>query len=137
MRFDENVGGSVNYEPNSFGGPVEDRAFREPPLPVSGAADRYDHGIGNYDYSQPGALFRLMSDDQKRQFFDNFAAAMRGVPEAIQLRQEAHFAKADPAYGHSVTERLGLTTHSRPPNSDPGGDLEQRPLLKRGRCRGW
>ena len=34
---------------------------------------------------------------------------MQGVPEAIQLRQIGHFAKADPAYGRGVAERLGLT----------------------------
>ncbi len=110
MRFDENGGGSVNYEPNSFGGPVEDHAFREPPLPVSGTADRYDHRVGNDDYTQPGNLFRLMSGDQKRQLFDNIAAAMQGVPEMIQRRQIAHFTRADPAYGAGVAERLGLTT---------------------------
>ncbi|MGH7031084.1 MAG: catalase [Stellaceae bacterium] len=108
MRFDGNGGASVNYEPNSFGGPVEDPAFKEPPLPISGAADRYDHRAGNDDYGQPGALFRLMSADQQRQLFDNIAAAMQGVPEAIQRRQIAHFAKADPAYGQGVAERLGL-----------------------------
>jgi catalase len=109
MRFDDNSGGAVVYEPNSFGGPIEDPAFKEPPLPVSGAADRYNHRIGNDDYAQPGALFRLMSADQKRQLFDNIAAAMQGVPQEIQLRQIGHFAKADPAYGRGVAERLGLT----------------------------
>src|SRR6202521_2008072 len=87
MRFDDNCGGAVNYEPNSFGGPVEDPQFKEPPLPISGAGDRYDHRVGNDDYSQVGALFRLMSQEQQQQLFDNIAAAMRGVPEAIQLRQ--------------------------------------------------
>ena len=108
MRFDANGGGSVNYEPNSFGGPREDPSYREPPLPLSGDADRYDHRVGNDDYSQAGALFRLMSDDQKRQLLDNIAAAMAGVPEAIVRRQIAHFAKADPAYGEGVARRLGL-----------------------------
>ena len=110
MRFDGNSGGAVNYEPNSFDGPAEDQRFKDPPLPISGAADRYDHRIGNDDYSQPGALFRLMSKDQQRQLFDNIAGAMTGVPEAILRRQIAHFAKADPAYGRGVAERLGLTT---------------------------
>ena len=109
MRVGDNGGGSVVYEPNSYGGPVEDPAFKEPPLPVSGAADRYNHRLGNDDYTQPGNLFRLMSAGQKRQLFDNIAAAMQGVPEHIQLRQIAHFAKADPAYGTGVAERLGLT----------------------------
>lgn len=34
MRFDANGGGAVNYEPNSFGGPVEDPSVKEPPLPI-------------------------------------------------------------------------------------------------------
>ena len=32
MPFDENGGGSVNYEPNSFGGPVEDDLEHRPLL---------------------------------------------------------------------------------------------------------
>jgi catalase len=30
MRFDDNSGGVVNYEPNSFGGPAEDPGFKRP-----------------------------------------------------------------------------------------------------------
>src|SRR6056297_2551193 len=45
MRFDNNGGNAPNYEPNSFGGPVEDHAYDEPPLKISGDVDRY----GNED----------------------------------------------------------------------------------------
>jgi catalase len=89
----------VVYEPNNFNGPVEAPRVKEPQLHIAGDADR-----------QPAALFRLMLSDQKRQLFDNIAAAMRRVPEAIQLRQIGHFAKADPAYGGGMAERVGLTT---------------------------
>jgi len=109
MRFDDNGKGAVNYEPNSFGGPKQDPAAAEPPLPLHGAADRYDHRAGNDDYSQAGALFRLLDDGARARLMDNIAASMRSVPEAIQRRQIAHFAKADPAYGAGVAERLGLT----------------------------
>src|SRR5258707_624227 len=108
MRVDGNAGGAVNYEPNSFGGPAEDARFKEPLLKLDGAADRYDHRTGNDDYSQAGALFRLMSPAQRALLINNIAAAMRGVPEAIQLRQIGHFQKADPAYGSGVAQRLGL-----------------------------
>jgi catalase len=108
MRSDANGGGAVNYEPNSFGGPQQSPAYREPPLRISGDADRYDHRAGNDDYSQAGALFRLMSPAQRDQLVGNIAAAMTGVPEFIRLRQIAHFLKADPAYGKGVAERLGL-----------------------------
>jgi catalase len=42
------------------------------------------------------------------QLFDNIAAALLAVPEEIQLRQIAHFSKADSAYGQGVAARLGL-----------------------------
>jgi catalase len=108
MRFDGNGGGAVNYEPNSFGGPKEDPSVKEPPLRISGDADRYDHRDGNDDYTQAGDLFRLMPDAQKKSLMDAIAGAMAPVPEDIQRRQIAHFAKADPAYGAGVAERLGL-----------------------------
>jgi catalase len=108
MRFDGNNGGAVNYEPNSFGGPVQDERFLEPPLKISGDVDRYDHREGNDDYSQPGALFRLMNASQKEQLFSNLAAAMQGVPERIIVRELVHFYKADPEYGRGAAKKLGL-----------------------------
>ncbi|MBN2471630.1 MAG: catalase [Anaerolineae bacterium] len=108
MRVDGNAGRAVNYEPNSFDGPVEDPEALEPPLKISGDADRYDHRAGNDDYAQPGALFRLMNADQKEQLFSNIAEGMEGVPERIKVRQLVHFYKADPDYGRGVAQKLGL-----------------------------
>jgi catalase len=108
LRFDENGGGSVNYEPNSFNGPVQNKSIEEPPLKISGDADRYDHREGNDDYTQAGDLFRLMNANQKQQLFDNIAAAMQGVPDEIVRRQLGHFAKADPAYATGVAKALGI-----------------------------
>jgi len=107
MRFDANGGGAVNYEPNSFGGPVEDPSVKEPPLPLDGAADRYDHREGNDDYGQAGDLFRLMPEDERERLMDTIAAEMEGVPTEIIDRQIGHFRKADPAYGAGVARRLG------------------------------
>ncbi|MGD0612107.1 MAG: catalase [Anaerolineales bacterium] len=108
MRFDDNSGGAINYEPNSFGGPVEDPRYLEPPLKISGDADRYNPREGADDYSQPGSLFRLMNASQKEQLFSNLAEAMQGVPERIVVRQLVHFYKADPDYGRGVAAKLGL-----------------------------
>ncbi|MCC6156581.1 MAG: catalase [Deltaproteobacteria bacterium] len=102
MRFDGNGGGSVNYEPNSFGGPAQDAAFREPPLPIAGDADRYDHRDGNDDFTQAGNLYRLMPQAERDRLHRALAGAMRGVPEEITLRQLAHFEKADPAYAAGI-----------------------------------
>lgn len=107
-RFDGNGGSSVNYQPNSFGGPSDAAQYREPPLRISGDADRYDHRAGNDDYQQAGDLFRLMSADQQRQLIGNLVDALRGVPEFIQVRQLKHFHQADPAYGAGVAAGLGI-----------------------------
>ena len=112
MRFDAPKGTDAYYEPNSFGGPVQDARFAEPPLKISGDADRYNHRDGNDDYTQPGNLFRLLSPDHKERLFSNIAAAMAGVPEEIVQRQLVHFHKADPAYAAGVARALGVTNHA-------------------------
>jgi catalase len=104
MRFFRNDSGNPDayYEPNSFGGPVQDRSAAEPMLRISGDANRYDHRVGNDDFSQPRALFRLFSPEQKQRLFSNYADAMQGVPEAIVERQLALFAQVDPEYAEGV-----------------------------------
>jgi len=53
MRFFPNFPNpDVYYEPNSFNGPVESPDFSEPPLKISGDADRYNPREGNDDYGQ-------------------------------------------------------------------------------------
>lgn len=107
-RFDGNGGGAVNYQPNSFGGPVDDAGLKEPTLHISGDADRYDHRAGNDDYTQAGNLYRLMDAAQKQQLIGNLVAALQPVPEFIQVRQIGHFYKADPDYGNAVAAGLGV-----------------------------
>ncbi len=109
MRFfPNNPNPDAFYEPNSFGGPVQKPEYREPPLAISGDAARYDHRVGNDDYSQPRALFKLLGGAQQQRLFTNIAAAMGGVPRAIIDRQLSHFDKVDPAYGAGVRKALGI-----------------------------
>jgi len=110
-RFDGNSGGAVNYQPNSFDGPIDDSSVKEPPLKIHGDADRYDHHIGNEDFSQAGDLFRLMNADQKSQLIANLVAVLKSVPESIQVRQLGQFYKADPNYGRLVAEGIGINRH--------------------------
>lgn len=108
MRLAGNPNPDAYYEPNSFNGPLQDERFREPPLSISGAADRYNHRDGNDDYRQPGDLFRLMSVQQKQQLFQNYKAAMQGVPVEIVKRQIAHCYRADPEYGAGIAKAIGI-----------------------------
>jgi catalase len=107
-RFDGNFGSAPNYEPNSFGGPAEDPAYRERPRTISGSVDRHNHRLDSDYYSQPGNLFRLMKPDARERLIGNIVASMKSVPQRIQEVQVRHFYKADPDYGTGVAKSLGL-----------------------------
>jgi catalase len=107
MRFfANNPNPDAYYEPNSFGGPAEQPQLAEPPLRVRGDAQRYDHRVGNDDFSQPRALFNLFDAGQKARLFANIAAAMTGVPDFIVDRQLALFDRVHPDYGAGVRAAL-------------------------------
>ena len=96
------------YEPNSFGGAVEDVSFAEPAFETGDMADRYNHRDGNNDFVQVTALFNLMSDNQKEQLFSNIAEAMGGVPRNIVDRQLALFEQVHKDYAAGVKKALGI-----------------------------
>jgi catalase len=109
MRFDNNGGGSVYYEPNSFGGPAEVHDQKQSSFEVKGLAESaaYNH---HDHYTQAGDLYRLMSTEEKVRLVENIVAAMKSVErEDIKLRQIQHFYKADPEYGERVANGLKLS----------------------------
>ena len=108
MNFDIKEPTKAFYEPNSFDGPVEDKSYLEPDLAVGDIAKRYDHRVGNDDFSQPRALFLLMNNSQKEQLFSNIKDAMAGVPRDIVDRQIALFEKVHPDYAAGVKKALGI-----------------------------
>lgn len=107
MRFDGNFESAPNYEPNSFGGPVENPQYRERPRTIHGSVDRHNHRMDGDYYMQPGNLFRLMKQDERERLIGNIGASMKTVPDHIQERQILHFKKADPEYGAGVAAGLG------------------------------
>jgi catalase len=108
MRVDGNHGSTLGYEPNSYGQWQEQPDFREPPLTLAGSADHWNHRVDEDYYSQPGALFRLMTPAQQQVLFENTARSVGGAPLEIQQRHIANCSKADPAYGAGVAKALGL-----------------------------
>lgn len=111
MRTDANHGGTIGYEPNSLGEWREQPGFAEPPLTIDGAAARWNHRLDDDYFSQPGALFRLMSQQQQQVLFANTARALQGVPDYIQHRHIEHCYMADKSYGlgvASAVQQLGL-----------------------------
>ncbi|MBW3509404.1 MULTISPECIES: catalase [Janthinobacterium] len=107
MRVDGNMGGTLGYEPNSEQEWAEQPDFREPPLSIEGAADHWNHRVDEDYYSQPRALFRLMSAAQQQALFDNTARAISGASEQVKQRHIGNCTLCDPAYGAGVAEAIG------------------------------
>jgi catalase len=108
MRIDGNHGGTLGYEPNSDGQWQEQPDYSEPPLSIEGVADHWNHREDGDYFSQPGALFRLMTPVQQQVLFENTARSVGGAPVEIQKRHIENCTKADPAYGAGVAKALGL-----------------------------
>ena len=108
MRFDGNSGREDNYEPNGFDGPTDDALYLEPPLKISGDADRYNANQGNDDFTQAGDLYRLMPQEEKDRLTTALADSMKDVPKETLKINVSHFEKCDPEYGKSVGQKAGL-----------------------------
>ena len=120
MPFGLKTNPDAFYEPNSFGGPVEDPSIKEPPHRYAGEVNRYDYRSEADHYSQPRSLFELFDDAQKDRLFKNIAAAMQGVPQEIVDRQLGHFEKVHEAYAQGVRraieQAVASTEAARPVN---------------------
>jgi catalase len=106
MRVDGNQGGTLGYEPNSEQEWAEQPDFREPPLSIEGAADHWNHRVDEDYYSQPRALFQLMTPAQQQALFDNTARAISGASEQVKQRHIGNCTLCDPAYGAGVAEAI-------------------------------
>jgi len=115
----------LNRNPENFFAEIEQAAFspanivpgigfspdkmlqlNEPPLPIDGAAARWDHRVDDDHYRQPGDLFRKMSAAQRQVLFDNTARQLDAVSQPIQERHIANCTEADPAYGAGVAQAI-------------------------------
>jgi catalase len=102
LRVDGNLGARVAYHPNGLDEWNAQPALAEPRLSLSGAAGHWDHRVDDDYFSQPGALFRLMSQSARQALFENTARSIREASTAVQARHIAHCTQADPAYGAGV-----------------------------------
>jgi catalase len=73
---------------------------------LQGTAGRYDTRATDDHFTQAGNLFRLLTEEGKRNLVENIAGALAGADAATQDRQLQQFYRADPAYGHGVAEAL-------------------------------
>lgn len=109
MRFDDNGGRAKNYEPNSYGGPVQTNDAHDLAYDASGSIG--PHGLVKHrdddDFVQAGALYRLMDEDAKARLVANIAGGLAQVSrEDVIERSIGHFAEADAEYGRRISEAV-------------------------------
>ena len=113
MRVDGNFGGSVHYNPNSYGMWRDQNKLAEPAFDGRGPVNHYDYREDDHNYyEQPGKLFNLMSADEKERLFMNTARNMGDSTELVKKRHIRHCYLADPAYGEGVAKALGIDIKS-------------------------
>lgn len=102
-------GPEVNYEPNSFDGPTEERDASIKPFKVDGEAmaQPYEYQV---DYTtQAGDLYRLMSAAEKDRLIDTIKGALGQVKsDEIKRLEISQFYDADHDYGTRVARALGM-----------------------------
>lgn len=115
MRVDGNGGSDPNYRPNSFDDIYIDESTKEPAWQLeSSVADWYDRNAEgeNDHFTQPGNLYKLMTDQAKKNTVSNIVGAMKGIDgpkkEEIVNRQLCHFFRADVNLGMEVAKGLGV-----------------------------
>lgn len=106
MRVDGNSGNGATYEPNSFGVFQEQPDFSEPPLSIEGAADHWNHREDGDYYTQPRALYNLLSDEEHQRMYKRIAGELSQVPEEICQRALGHFEKIHPEYAAGIVKAL-------------------------------
>jgi catalase len=113
MAVNGNGGSNPNYFPNSFDNIIADEKYKQAPLEldsnVGGWYDRNTEGENDH-YTQPGDLFRLMSDNDKKNTISNIVGAMSGIDgpkkDEIINRQLCHWFRADVQLGMGIAQGL-------------------------------
>ena len=70
-------------------------------------------------YTQPGKLWRLMSEEDQRITCENTARAMGDCKLFIKQRHVRNCFKADPSYGKGVAAALGISLEEALSAKDP------------------
>ena len=102
MRIDGNYGREKNYGPNSFGGPAPSDPPLWAPLDVHGLAQSQarEPRPGDNDFAQAGALYRLMSAEERRRVAGRIASGLALVSrDDIIERCIGYFRAADAELG--------------------------------------
>jgi catalase len=103
-------GSAPNYFPNSLEGtPMPYTEYVDPAWSLGETiVARYDSAIDHDDYTQAGNLYRMFDDGERDRLTTRIAGGLGQARHEVQMRQVAHFYRADEDYGRRVAEKLHL-----------------------------
>ncbi len=102
----------MNFYPNDQvgnGAPAPDPTVTEPPMPILGDAwiKAFDTSQDDH-YTQAGALYRIMTENQKSQLVNNIAGGLIQAKQSVKIRMVALFKQVDDDYGARVSDAIGM-----------------------------
>uniref|UniRef100_A0A1I7ZZ92 Catalase n=1 Tax=Steinernema glaseri TaxID=37863 RepID=A0A1I7ZZ92_9BILA len=106
MNFGDNQGGTPNYHPNSFNGPLERKDVKESVFHVAGDATRYNsHDEDNF--TQPAEFWnKVLSTDERQRLVDNIVDSLGECKQFIQDRAIKNFSQVNPDFGRMIREGI-------------------------------
>jgi catalase len=88
----QNPGSGPNYEPNTYGGPVQSPEHAWHKHEVSGKVGRYAHDHPNDDYEQARTLYRkIFSETDRKHTTENIAGPLSKCRKDIQEKMLRQF----------------------------------------------
>lgn len=104
-----NPGNKVNYQTNSFNGPIHDQKYAQATYKINGNFGRQPTQHKNDDYAQPAVLYsKVMKDSDRNNLISNIAGNLKNAKRFIQERQCKIFYKCHSEYGTRVAKSLNL-----------------------------
>lgn len=108
-RVDGNGGSSVNYEPNTRGGPQPDPKFKKSPVRVSQHGGRFKYTHPNCDFEQVKIFYnKVLNETERQHLINNIVDHMGNTRKEIKLRAVEIYKKIDPDFGARVEAKLGF-----------------------------
>ncbi|KAB8032133.1 catalase [Fluviispira multicolorata] len=108
MRIDGNGGSTINYSPNSYGGPRSNPLTTEQPIALVGNSGRTEYPKKD-DFVQAGLLYEVFSEEEKKALTSNIAGHMKPVEKEIKVRQLSYFYQANKDYALRIANILGIS----------------------------
>ncbi|EGR30659.1 hypothetical protein IMG5_126640 [Ichthyophthirius multifiliis] len=109
MVVNGNQGSKPNYEPSSFHKFITRPETKLSTQRVTGLVGRFKPAHPNDDFSQPGALYRkIMNEQQRNNTVQNILGNLKNANRDIQERQIKIFYKCDAEYGQKIAQELGF-----------------------------